>query len=184
MNLTEYLNSYTGNVLLDGEKVKETGIVLRLMPSVHTATTDSGNPVAVVGGQQVYRFTVKQYMTKPSTPDFDLMAKWNNDIPMPLRTMVGTIEKETKGMVYLNVHGDTDGKPVQCCLRCGRTITNPVSRYFGLGPECGGHGYVNPFTSEQELHAAVDAYRKNVLQKMTWQGWCPKSAITEQILVT
>ena len=191
MNLTEYLNSYTGNVLLDGERVNvfnldhtKTMHVLRLMPSVGTTTTDSGNPVAVVGGQQVYRFTVKQYMTKPSTPDFDLMAKWNNDIPMPLRTMVGTIEKETKGMVYLNVHGDTDGKPVQCCLRCGRQITNPVSRYFGLGPECGGHGYVNPFASEQELHAAVDAYRKNVLQKMTWQGWCPKSAITEQILVT
>ena len=123
-------------------------------------------------------------MTKPSTPDFDLMAKWNNDIPMPLCTMVGTVVKETKGMVYLDLHGDTDGNPVQYCMKCGRPITNPVSRYFGLGPDCGNHGYVNPFKSDEELHSAVDTYRREVLQKMTWKGWVPKSAIKEMTSVT
>lgn len=192
MNLTQYIKQYSGDVYLDGQTVgtfdldhTKTMNVLRLMPRLATAevVTVSGG-VTPVDGSTTYRFTVKPYMTKPSTPDFDLMARWNNNVPMPLRTMVGTIEKETRGMVYLNVHGDTDGQPVQHCLKCGKTITNPVSRYFGLGPECGQHKYTNPFRTEEELHSAVDTYRKTVLQKMTWTGWVPKSAITEQVTVT
>lgn len=192
MNLIEYLNSYNGRLLVNGVDVStltldhtQTHAVITLVPkTVPTAVSGGANRVQTVDNGNVYRFTVKQYMTKPSTPDFDLMAKWNNDIPMPLCTMVGTVVKETKGMVYLDLHGDTDGKPVQYCMKCGRQITNPVSRYFGLGPECGGHGYTNPFTSEEALHSAVDAYRKEVLQKMTWTGWVPKSAIKEMVSVT
>lgn len=127
-----------------------------------------------------YVITVKQYMTKKSTPDFDFMAKWNNDIPMPLRTMVGTVEKETAGMVYMKLHGDIVSETVQTCMRCGKPITNPVSQFFGMGPECGGHNYVNPFESDEELRQVVDSYRKNHLQKITWEGWLIKSAITSR----
>lgn len=125
------------------------------------------------------KITVKAYMTRKSTPEFTFMKEWNNDIPMPLRTMIGTVEKETRGMVYMKLHGDITSEKTQRCLACGRVITNPVSQYFGMGPECGGHNYINPFYSKEELMTAVGEYRKK-LQKMTWEGWIIKSAILEE----
>ena len=129
-----------------------------------------------------YRITVKQYMTKKASPEFDFMAKWNNNNPMPLRTMTGTIVKETRGMVYMKLHGDIWQEKICTCMCCGRPLTNPISQYFGIGPECGGHKYVNPFDSEEELKSAVAAYKKQ-LQETTWEGWVIKSAIQEQVEV-
>ena len=127
----------------------------------------------------VKKITVKQYMTKKSTPDFDFMSKFNNDNPMPLRTMIGTVEKETRGMVYMNLHADITQERTLHCLKCGRPITNPVSQYFGMGPECAGHNYVNPFYSKEELQKAVASYREQ-LRNITWSGWIIKSAILEE----
>lgn len=124
------------------------------------------------------KITVKSYMTKQATPEFDFMAKWNDNRPMPLRTMVGTAVKETRGMVYMKLHGDIYAERICTCMKCGRPLTNPVSQYFGIGPECGNHGYVNPFNSEAELKAAVSSYRKE-LQNIEWEGWVIKSAIIE-----
>lgn len=126
-----------------------------------------------------FKVTVKRYMTEKASPGFDFMAKWNKDIPMPLRTMVGTQEKETPGMVYMKLHGDIYAEKICTCMKCGRALTNPVSQYFGIGPECGGHNYVNPFDSDEELKEAVAAYRAQ-LQKVTWEGWIIKSAIIER----
>jgi hypothetical protein len=134
----------------------------------------------VTTGATVYRITVRQYMTKPSNPSFDFMAKWNNDNPMPMRTMVGTVEKETSGMVYMHLHGDITSTTTQYCMKCGKVISNPVSQFFGMGPECGGHNYTNPFESEEELKTAVDTYRREYLQKITWSGWIIKSAIIQR----
>lgn len=131
-------------------------------------------------GVTVYRITVRQYMTKPATPEFDFMAKWNNNIPMPMRTMVGTVEKETSGMVYMHLHGDITSRVTQYCMKCGKAITNPVSQFFGMGPECGGHNYTNPFESEEDLKSAVESYRREYLQKITWSGWIIKSSIIER----
>ena len=64
-------------------------------------------------------------------------------------------------------------------MNCGKVITNPISKYFGMGPECGRHNYVNPFNSDAELKEAVDTYKREVLSKITWSGWVIKSAITE-----
>ena len=135
-------------------------------------------PVSV--GDTVYKITVRQYMTKPATPEFDFMAKWNDNNPMPMRTMVGTVEKETSGMVYMHLHGDITSEVTQYCMKCGRAITNSVSKFFGMGPECGGHNYTNPFESEEELKSVVENYRRNYLQKITWSGWIIKSAIIER----
>ena len=66
------------------------------------------------------------------------------------------------------------------CMKCGKQITNPVSQFFGMEPECGGHHYVNPFESEEELKEAVERYRRDYLQKIVWEGWIIKSAITEK----
>lgn len=126
-----------------------------------------------------YQITVKRYMTQKASATFDFMEKWNNNIPMPLRTMVGTVEKETRGMVYMKLHGDIIEERVCTCMKCGRVLTNPVSQYFGIGPECGGHNYVHPFNTDEELKAAVDAYKKQ-LRDIKWEGWVIKSAITER----
>ena len=124
------------------------------------------------------RITVKNYMTKPATPEFDFMAKWNNNNPMPLRTMVGEVVKETRGMVYMKLHGDIYAEKICVCMKCERPLTNPISQYFGIGPECGGHNYINPFDTEEELKEAVKSYRAQ-LQNITWSGWIIKSAIID-----
>ncbi len=124
------------------------------------------------------KITVKRYMTQKASPEFNFMEKWNNNIPMPLRTMVGESIKETRGMIYMKLHGDIYAERICTCMKCGRELTNPVSQYFGIGPECGNHGYVNPFKSDAELKAAVASYKKQ-LQNITWEGWIIKSAIIE-----
>lgn len=132
----------------------------------------------------IKKITVKQYMTRQATPEFDFMKQWNNDVPMPLRTMIGTVEKETRGMVYMKLHGDITEEKTLHCLKCGRPITNPVSQYFGMGPECGCHNYINPFYSKEELENAIKDYREKVLHNMTWEGWLPKSSIIAEEVLT
>ena len=126
-----------------------------------------------------YRITVRQYMTQKASADFDFMKKWNNDVPMPFRTMIGIVEKETRGMVYMKLHADIYADVITTCMKCGRPLTNKVSQYFGIGPECGGHNYVHPFETDEELDKAVAEYRKQ-LQKVTWEGWIIRSAILEK----
>lgn len=125
------------------------------------------------------RIFVKSYMTKKSTPEFDFMAKWNNDNPMPLREMVvDEYVKETRGMVYIKCHADILQRVTVRCMCCGRPLTNKVSQFFGLGIECGKHNYVNPFDTEEELNQAVADYREKLLN-IKWEGWIIKSAILE-----
>lgn len=130
----------------------------------------SSQSVAEKSGE--IRITVKKYMTEKSAPGFDFMAKWNNDNPMPLRTMTGTVIQETRGMVKMKLHGV--GKAEICCMRCGRQLTNPISRHYGIGPECMQKiGFVGIDIED------VDTIKEK-LQSMTWEGWVIKSAITEQ----
>lgn len=129
-----------------------------------------------------YKITVKKYMTQKGSPAFDFMTKWNKDVPMPLRTMIGTVEKETRGMVYMKLHGDIYAEKICTCMKCGRALTNPVSQFFGIGPECGGHNYVNPFSSQEELKAAVSAYKMQ-LQNIKWEGWIIRSSIISKEIV-
>lgn len=120
-----------------------------------------------------YRISVKKYMTQPASPEFDFMLKWNNDNPMPLRTMTGTIEKETKGMVYMKLHGQAE--PVVRCMRCGRLLTNPVSMKYGIGPEC---ITKVPFIMDLDPND-IDGIKQKLVD-VVWEGWIIKSAITEK----
>ena len=138
---------------------------------------------ALQSDSKEYRITVKKYMLEKASPGFDFMARWNDNNPMPLKTMIGTIDKETRGMVHMTLHGDIYAEKICTCMKCGRQLKNPVSQFFGIGPECGGHNYVHPFNSDDELHEAVAEYRKQ-LQNITWNGWIIKSAITDQELVS
>ena len=118
-----------------------------------------------------YTIKVKQYMTKKASPEFDFMAKWNNDNPMPMRIMTGTIDKQTPGMYHMTLHGL--GKKTCTCLRCGRDLENPISRHYGIGPEC---------MSKLGIKADIDDVEsiKEQLVDVTWSGWIIKSAIIEK----
>ena len=193
--MTNFLSNWNGTIELNGERISKSHNLRTVSGPVHIMLYPEGfqpkvqyntqtekentcdNKVHDVSG--TYRITVKSWMTKKSTPEFDFMAHWNNDIPMPLVTMVGEKVKETRGMVYMELHGDITSRITQTCIRCGKPITNDVSKYFGMGPKCGGHNYVSPFSTEAELKAAVGEYRKK-LQSITWEGWLPKSAIIEE----
>lgn len=121
-----------------------------------------------------YQITVRSYMTKKSSPDFDFMLKFNDDVPMPLMTMVGYMDKQTKGMVHLNLRGVA--LPVVRCMRCGKTLSNPISRHYGLGVEC-----IQRVGITYDIDDVENI--KEAMVNITWSGWCPKSAITEKIEV-
>ncbi len=187
------LKDVKGEVIINGQKYDSVKTALKRFKSDSDTITISfirnerernRESVRASESNTLKKITVKQYMTRKATPDFDFMKQWNNDVPMPLRTMVGTVEKETRGMVYMKLHGDITEEKTQRCLMCGRPITNPVSQYFGMGPECGGHNYINPFYSKEELENAVKNYRENVLKKMEWSGWIIKSAIISEEDIT
>ena len=124
--------------------------------------TQEKTSAAQVVDETVYRIKVRQYMIKPSSADFDFHDKWNKGAPMPMRVMVGRKIKETKGMVQMELWGEITQEQTAICMKCGKTLTNPVSRYFGIGPECGGHNYTNPFETEQELADAVGAMNEKL----------------------
>lgn len=125
---------------------------------------------ASTSGQECV-ITVKSYMTKFATPEFDFMAKFNNDNPMPLRTMTGTIEKETRGMYYMKLHGEVTDTVT--CMRCGRTLTNAVSKMYGIGPEC---IHKVPFFINVDPNEVK--YIQDNIKNVEWEGWVIKSAIT------
>ena len=183
------LKDYKGTIEINGEKYDSVKDAIKRFKSdcdTITIKLSSNNQSCVKSSVRALKehtekkITVKQYMTRKATEDFDFMKTWNNDNPMPLRTMIGTVEKETRGMVYMKLHADITEEKTQRCLCCGRPITNSVSQYFGMGPECGGHNYVNPFYSKEELENAVKDYRENVLRNITWEGWIIKSAIISE----
>ena len=181
--LSDITSGWSGTVLMNDKPFDGNAsgaITLVFSKGITKEKEEPKKENSVIEATGTYRITVKPYMTKKATPEFDFMAKWNNDNPMPLMTMVGEKVKETKGMVYMELHGDITAEITDRCLACGKPITNPVSRYFGMGPVCGGHNYVSPFADDESLKAAVGEYRKK-LQSITWSGWVIKSAITEEV---
>lgn len=188
--MLELLKNYRGNLKVNGKEFENVAqaiqsfseyrgrLVIEL--NTNTATTTPPPRQEVEEGKETeYIIKVKQYMTKPATPSFDFMDKWNNGVPMPMRIMVGKKLEETKGMVKMELRGEIIQEVNPVCMKCGRELTNPVSQYFGIGPECGGHHYISPFETDAELRQAVAEIRKQ-LQNITWTGWIIKSAIEEQ----
>lgn len=163
-NITEFIS---GNNALSGE------INIKLYSAPKNDAPKAGNNhIEQVKEEKIYKITVKQYMTQKSEPGFDFMAKWNNDNPMPLRTMVGTIDKETRGMVHMQLKGMAE--KTCTCLRCGKKLNNPTSRYYGIGPEC--------MQKLGMIRVEIDDVEEisKRLTEVTWEGWIIKSAITKQ----
>lgn len=176
--MLEIIKSWPGKVQIDDE-------LFNSLDDVHNQPKRSYGTVMLYSAvkqpektePKQYVITVKSYMTKTATPTFRFMEEMNNNNPMPLVTMVGTEEKETRGMVYMKLHGEIIARTVPHCMKCGKPLTNSVSQFFGMGPECGQHNYVNPFLTEKELEDAVAKYRREYLHSLTWEGWVIKSAI-------
>lgn len=151
-------------------------ISIKLYPKQSNPVVESNNTVKTdimtTSESQIYKITVKQYMTKPASPEFDFMAKWNNNNPMPLRTMTGIKLKETRGMVQMQLRGMAE--KTCTCMRCGRTLTNPVSKLYGIGPECMSKlGMIR-----MDIEDVEGITQK--LEEVEWTGWIIKSAITSQ----
>ena len=181
------LSSWEGAIEIDGTLYSTVSAIPSRLRFKNGSTIILHSPNETVkSGQEaasdstIYKIVVKKYMTQKATPEFDFMAKFNNNEPMPMRTMVGTWDKETKGMYHMSLHCDILEEQTQYCMCCGKEITNPVSRYFGIGPVCGKHNYVNPFSSDEELKKAVEEYRTQ-LRNIQWTGWVIRSAITEMV---
>lgn len=122
-----------------------------------------------------YIVKVKRWMTQKTTDDsFDFMRHWNKNIPMPFRVMRGRVLSETRGMLYMELRACA--LKTDYCMRCGKPLTHPVSKLYGLGPECGGHYHINPFDTEEELQAAISEVRQK-LNNITWTGWIAKSGV-------
>ena len=161
---------------------KEFTIVIPAKTTQNAHTSDLTDkpiqiPSNVLEVGKTYNISVKQYMTKKSTDTFDFMLKWNDDKPMPFREMMGGVIKQTNGMVYMKLAGIE--KDSYCnCMRCGRPLTNNVSKFYGLGPECGNHAYINPFNNDVELEDYIEECRSKIVN-VKWEGWIIKSAITE-----
>lgn len=123
-----------------------------------------------------YKITVKKYMTEPATVNFDFQDKWNNGNPMPLCIMQGEVMKETRGMYYMNLHGKAEH--TSKCLVCGKTLTNPVSKLYGIGPECSEKVGLIRIESEEDAKEKL----KHVMEQIddiSWSGWVIRSSIKE-----
>lgn len=102
-------NSYDSlNKLNLADIVRNGEINIKLLPKEKVA--DNANMVKLEPTSNFAIVTVKKYMTKKSTPSFEFMKKWNNDIPMPSIRMRGEKLQETRGMIKMKLEDDEGNK--------------------------------------------------------------------------
>lgn len=182
--MQKMLQKWSGSIVIDEVEYKNVqsaeSVFKTLSDDIHIILKSANKSVSNRTTAQItdttadteYRITVKKYMTEKASIGFDFMAKWNNDEPMPLRTMTGIKLKETAGMVRMKLHGQAEA--VIKCMRCGRQLTNPVSQHYGIGPEC---ITKIPMLMNLDIND-VDTIKKKMVE-VEWEGWIIKSAITE-----
>ena len=134
------------------------------------------SPVKKMEVGKSYKIIVKKYMTEPSTVNFDFQDKWNEGKPMPLCIMQGEVIKETRGMYYMNLQGKAE--PTSKCLVCGKNLTNPISKLYGIGPECSEKVGLIRIESEEEAKEKLKHIMEQI-DDISWSGWVIKSAIKE-----
>lgn len=192
--MLEFLRNYTGEIEVNGETIQNQNIAQVLDNltgniQIHLKPTENARvrnaftlkQEAVRDKTKVqYNVLVKPWMTQKSNGTFNFMMTWNNDVPMPLRFMCGNINKETQGMFNMTLHGVA--QKTNMCSVCGRTLTNPISRLFGIGPECMQKVGVFADISIEEAEQKLDEINKRI-ESLTWTGWIAKSAVMEMVEV-
>ena len=124
-----------------------------------------------------YKITVKKYMTEPATANFDFQDKWNDRKPMPLCIMQGDVIKETRGMYYMNLQGKSER--TSRCLVCGKTLTNPISKLYGIDTKYNKKVGLIRIESEDDAKEKLEHIMTQI-DDITWAGWVIKSAIKER----
>lgn len=179
--MLEFLSKYNGTVLCDGKEVDKSNIndlINNCTKSIILHLTPKN--LDIIPGKNAeetqYIVSVRAWMTKKSTQAFNFMSTWNNDIPMPLHTMQGIIIKETRGMYRMRLRGIPQNT---CeCLKCGRLLRNPVSRLYGIGPECMETLGI-PREYSNEVAKDKIQFIERSIRNTTWEGWIAKSAIID-----
>ena len=128
-----------------------------------------------------YLIRVKHWMLEKSSPAFDFMQKWNDDVAMPLSVMQGYVLDETDGMVKMSLEGVLV-RTVKCSV-CGRALKNELSQQYGIGPECASKiGLERVPKSDAELDDMF-AEMEQHLRTIQWEGWIAKSAIVDKLVI-
>lgn len=182
MSEFEFLTKYTGRIKINGQNVSRIRVMQALEDCDGEVTIDliPENFVDLeqpeqVPEQKLYKVFVKNYMLEHSNPDFLFMKAWNNDIPMPMRVMVGTIENQTRSMYLMDLHGEPYKADV--CIRCGRRIVNPVSKVVGVGPECCTALGIDVKLMDRSACEEYITRIEHKIKNIKWKGWVPKTAI-------
>jgi len=85
----------------------------------------------------------------------------------------GEVKAETEKAILFT--GNTEAREAVHCLRCGRNLTHPSSRFVGFGPECSEKLGV-PYPSKSELTEEQIEAAKGKLRKLkVEEEWIPKS---------
>ena len=137
-------------------------------------------PVQKMEVGKSYKITVKKYMTEPATANFDFQDKWNSGNPMPLCIRHGEGIKEIRGMYYMTLQGKAE--PTSKCLVCGKTLTNPISKLYGIGPECSEKVGLIRIESEKEAKEKLKHIMEQI-DNIAWTGWVIRSSIKHYELV-
>ena len=125
-----------------------------------------------------YQITVKKWMTTYDESFF--LEEYNEDGPMPFVTMVGFKLGETKNLIKMRLRADLITNKSTICMRCGRPLSNPISQYLSLGPECGAKEHMQFIESGMDIKQVQEDLKKK-LREVVWEGWIVKSAITKAI---
>ena len=173
---------WQGRVNVNGTEFESVGSVpdnievttLTLLPKVEQRAEQRRVRVEDIDDSAEHLITVKQWLTQPATPEWDYNERMNKGVPMPLRNMQGTIVKQTEKSVYMHLHGVA--KATVKCMRCGRELTNPVSRAYGLGIEC-----IQKVGIVADIHEVEKI--KEQLVKVEGYWWIPKTSIVSDEIV-
>lgn len=136
----------------------------------------ANNTSKVVNSNRIYQITVRRYMTNYSKDFF--LEQWNPDGPMPYVTMIGIKLKETEKLVKMKLWVDISENRITTCMCCGRPLSNPLSQYLGVGPECGASKHLKLLESGVSIDEVKRSFREH-LKNIEWEGWIVKSAITQ-----
>lgn len=180
----ELLKDYTGSLTVNNKKFESVedarrafsdykgGLTIILNPAIDGNSTIKKD----IDKDTIYQITVRKYMTNYGS-DFFLNGM-NKQGPMPYITMVGQKLSETEKLVKMKCWVELSTQRVSTCIRCGRPLTNPISQYLSLGPECGAAEHMKLIQNG----VSVDLVRKQLqekLNKITWTGWIIKTAIKD-----
>lgn len=176
--MLEFLRNYNGKIyvndaLIDNKELPDIIANTSKELKIHLEPNIPDKPVQK---DPEYLIHVKGWMLNKSNNGFDFMKTWNNDIPMPLKVMAGTVLEETKGMYKMALHGvpmNTD-----TCMRCGRPLSNPISRVYGIGPECMENAGIPRELCLEEAQSRI-AEIEQAIKNITWTGYIAKTAIVD-----